>query len=274
MAVLPAGALAAPTHSPGAHAAGGDVTALIYPSIVNTRLVRAQAALDRSAKYADQGVPDKALLALTAARNNLTKAWTGAKYVIETTPPPVATDAAFHPRAFMKSGRLRIVKRHSKHAHRSAVSDVIPPAGAAVASPFDTAYAVFSLQHYAATTAVSLIDDTSGTTLAGVRSTLARSVNDRDAAIAYIHAIPVPPPADAKIGLAHSAGTPVATADWTTVMPNVTPQLDDEIQQVEGTLNEPGLTGAQTSILQGADYRDIRTERTLNLFWPPLPAEA
>jgi hypothetical protein len=176
----------------------------------------------------------------------------------------------------MKSGRLRIVKRRGhKRAHGSSVTDVIPPAGAAIASPFDTAYAVFSLQHYAATTTVGLIDDTSGTTLAAVRSTLARSVNDRDAAIAYIHSIPVPPPAAAKLAArAHSAGTPVATADWTTVMPNVTPQLDDEIQQVEGTLNEPGLTGAQTSILQGADYRDIRTERTLNLFWPPLPAEA
>jgi hypothetical protein len=276
MAALPTGALAAPSH-PAAHAAGGDVTALVYPSIVSTRLVRAQSALDRAAKYADQGVPDKALTALTAARNNLTKAWKGAKYVIETTPPPpVAGDAAFHKRAFMKSGRLRIVKRsRKKHAHGAAVSDVVPPAGAALASPFDTAYAVFSLQHYAATTAVGLIDDTSGTTLAAVRSTLARSVNDRDAAIAYIHSIPAPPPADAKRQVrAHGAGTPVATADWTTVMPNVTPQLDDEIQQVEGTLDEPGLTGAQSSILQGADYRDIKTERTLNLFWPPIPAEA
>jgi hypothetical protein len=54
-------------------------------------------------------------------------------------------------------------------------------------------------------------------------------------------------------------------------MPNATVQLDDEIQQVEGTLDNTGLTAAQTSILQGADYRDIKTERTLNQLWPPLP---
>src|SRR3954466_9878524 len=104
LAALPSGALAAPSHHAQAHAAGGDATALIYPSIVQTRLVRAQAALDRAAKYADQNVPDKALTNLTAARNNLSKAWTSAKYVIETTPPPApAADAAFHKRAFMKS---------------------------------------------------------------------------------------------------------------------------------------------------------------------------
>jgi hypothetical protein len=56
-------------------------------------------------------------------------------------------------------------------------------------------------------------------------------------------------------------------------MPNATAQLADEIQQVEGTLEETGLTGAQTSILMGADFRDIKTERTLNQFWPPVPAE-
>lgn len=268
MAALPAGALAAPTHHPGAHAAGGDATALIYPSLVQTRLVRAQAALDKAAKYSDLGMPDKAITALTAARNNLSKAWKGAKYVIETTPPPVAGDAAFHRRSFFRSGRLKIYKgRRGKRVH---AADVVPPAGAVPATIYDTGFAVLSLQHYAATTSVGLIDDTSGTTLSAVRSTLARSVNDRDAAIAYIHSIDVPPPVDDKVQ-AHSADDVVA--DWSTTMPNATVQLDDEIQQVEGTLDNAGLTGAQKSILQGADYRDIKTERTLNLFWPPLPAD-
>jgi hypothetical protein len=271
LAALPAGALAAPAHHAGAHAAGGAATALIYPSIVNTRLVRAQAALDRAAKFADQGVPDKAITALTAGRNNLTKAWSGAKYVIQTAPPAVAADAAFHKRMFRKSGRLRIYK--GKIGRRVHKADVVPPAGALPASMYDTAFAVLSLQHYAATTTVGLIDDTTGTQLAAVRSTLARSVNDRDAAIAYIHSIdPGPPAADARAH-AHGAGTPVGVGDWTTTMPNATPQLDDEIQQVEGTLAEAGLAPAQSSILLGADYRAIKTERTLNLYWPPLPAD-
>jgi hypothetical protein len=268
IAALPTGALAAPSHHAQAHAAGGDATALIYPSLVQTKLVRAQGALDRAAKYADLGAPDKAIVALTAARNNLSKAWKGAKYVIQNAPPPVADDAAFHRRAFLKSGRLRIYKVRGKRVHKA---DVVPPVGAVPATIYDTGFAVLSLQHYAATTSVGLIDDSSGTTLTGVRSTLARSLNDRDAAIAYIHSIDVAaPPADDKVQ-AHSADEVVAA--WSTTMPNATVQLDDEIQQVEGTMAGGGLTGAQTSILQGADYRDILTERTLNLFWPPLPAD-
>ena len=272
MAALPAGALAAPPHPAQAHAAGGDATALIYPSIVQTRLVRAQAALDKAAKYSDLGMPAKAITALTGARSNLSKAWTGAKYVIDTTPPPppAAGKAAFHRRSFFRSGRLKIYKgRRGRRVHGA---DVVPPVGAAPATIYDTGFAVLSLQHYAATTSVGLIDDTSGTTLTAVRSTLARSVNDRDAAIAYIHSIDVPPPAPAAKVQAHHAGTPVGAAGWSGTMPNATVQLDDEIQQVEGTLAGPGLTGAQTSILQGADYRDIKTERKLNQLWPPLPA--
>ncbi|HEV7884992.1 MAG TPA: hypothetical protein VGO81_15575 [Solirubrobacteraceae bacterium] len=271
MAALPAGALAAPQHHVQAHSAGGAATALIYPSIVSTRLVRAQAALDKAARYSDIGMPDKAIIALTAARNNLSKAWRGAKYVIRTTPPPPPADAkaVFHKRAFMKSGRLRIYTgRRSRRVHGA---DVVPPVGAVPATIYDTGFAALSLQHYAATVSVGLIDDTSGTTLTAVRSTLARSLNDRDAAIAYIHSIDIPPPpADAKVQ-AHHAGTPVGAGGWADTMPNATVQLDDEIQQVEGTLDNTGLTAAQTSILQGADYRDIKTERTLNQLWPPLP---
>jgi hypothetical protein len=274
IAAMPAGALAAPTHSPKAHADGGDATALVYPSIVNTRLVRAQNALDKAARYADQGAPDKAIVSLTAARNNLSKAWTGAKYVIETTPPPPAAADAFHKGAFMKSGRLRIAKKRTTSSKRAHGAQVVPPAGAAPATPFDTGFAVLSLQHYAATTTVGLVPDSSTTTLAAVRSTLARSLNDRDAAIAYIHSIPAPPPAAADSVTAHTAGTPVAAGDWSTTMPNVTPQLDDELQQVEGSLAQPGLTGAQTSILQGADYRDLKTRNTVNTYWPPVPADA
>jgi hypothetical protein len=268
LAALPSGALAAPSHHAQAHAAGGAATALIYPSIVQARLVRAQSALDKAAKYSDFGQPDKAIVALTAARNNLSKAWKGAKYVIDTTPPPPPAAAKFHKSAFLKSGRLRIYRGRRGKAVRQA--DVVPPVGAAPATIYDTGFAVLSLQHYAASTAVSLIDDTSGTTLAAVRSTLARSLNDRDAAIAYIHSVDPGPAPAAKVH-AHSAGTPVGVGDWATTMPNATLQLDDEIQQVEGTLTGTGLTGAQSSILAGADYRDIKTERTLNLFWPPIP---
>jgi hypothetical protein len=275
LAALPAGAVAAPSHH--AHAAGGaPVAPLLFPSIVNTRLVRAQSAIDRAAKFADRGDGAKAATELTAARLNLSNAWTGAKYVIKTAPPPApATDAAFHRGAFLRSGRVRIAKhRRSRRVHQAGTA---PVAGASpYASQYDTAFAVISLQHYAATVSVSLVPDTSGTTLTNVRSTLARAVNDRDAAIAYIHSIdPGPPPAaDAKVH-AHSAGTaPAAGSDWTTVMPNATPLLGDEAQQAEGEMEQPGVTAAQMSILKGADYRAIKTQNTLNQYWPPPPPAA
>jgi hypothetical protein len=274
---VPASSLAANTSGAHAHAAGGGETTLVYPSLVNTRLVRAQAALDRAAKYSDQGLPEKAIADLTAARNNLSKAWSGAKYVIQTTPAPPAEEASvFHHGAFMKSGRLRIYKKnpHAKSVKKKTAGkggQRVHKAGGAVgptpATPYDTAFAVLSLQHYAATTTVGLIDESTGTSLLAVRSTLARSLNDRDAAIAFIHSVDTKPPAEEEEGEEEEA------ASWSTTMPNAIPQLNDEIQQAKGTLAEPNLTGAETSILQGAQYRDLKTARTLNLYWPPPPPE-
>lgn len=263
LAVALSPAAVAQATSVKAHAADdGDATALIYPSLMNTRLLRAQSSLDRAARYADLAEPAKAVVALTAARSNLSKAWSGAKYVIATAPPPAppVTDAAsFHLRAFLRSGRLRIFNPDRHGLARKA--DAIPPIGAAPATIYDTALAVLSLQHYTVNTTVGLIDDSSGPTLSAVRSTLARSLNDRDAAISYIHSVdPGPPPPDSE------------DPSWSAVMPTAAPQLDDEIQQVEGTLAETGLTGAQTSILEGARSRTIKTQAKITQFWPPLPA--
>jgi hypothetical protein len=263
-AALPAPALAANSHV-HAHAAGGEETVLVYPSLVNTRLVRAQAALERAAKHSDEAQPAKAITDLTSARENLSKAWSGAKYVIQHAPPPPAEEASMiHRGAFMKSGRLRIYKptHHRKGlrvVHKAAVA-------ATPATIYDTAFAVLSLQHYAATTTVGLIDGSFGTNLLAVRSTLARSLNERDAAIAFIHSVDVTPPAEEE-------GEEEEEVGWAVTMPNAIPQLEDEIQQAEGTLAEPNLTGEQTSILKGAEYRGLKTDRTLNTFWPPKPEE-
>ena len=264
-AVLPSPALAANGGHVHAHAAGGEETVLVYPSLVNARLVRAQAALERAAKHSDEDKPEKAIIDLTAARENLSKAWSGAKYVIEHAPaaPPAEEATVMHRGAFMKSGRLRIYKpKHHKKGIR-AVHKAGGAVGPTPATPFDTGFAVLSLEHYAATTTVGLIDGSFGTNLLAVRSTLARSLNERDAAIAFIHSIDVKPPSEEE-----EEGEEEETASWATTMPNAIPQLEDEIQQVEGTHTEPNLTGAQTSILRGAEYRDLKTDRTLNTYWP------
>jgi hypothetical protein len=267
-AVLPASALAATTDHVRAHAAGGEETVLVYPSLVNARLVRAQAALERAAKHSDESQPEKAIIDLTAARENLSKAWSGAKYVIEHAPPapPAEEASAIHRKAFMRSGRLHIYKpvphkKGQRIVHKASVT--------VKATPFDTGFAVLSLEHYAATTTVGLIDNSFGTNLLAVRSTLARSLNERDAAIAFIHTLEPKPAGEEE----EEEGEEEEVATWATTMPNAIPQLEDEIQQAEGTLAEPKLTGEQTSILKGAEYRDLKTDRTLNTYWPPPPPE-
>jgi hypothetical protein len=265
---LPAPALAADGHV-RAHAAGGEETVLVYPSLVNARLVRAQAALERAAKHSDEAQPAQAIIDLTAARENLSKAWSGAKYVIQHAPPPPAEEAsaAIHRGAFMKSGRLRIYKPVHHRKGLRLVHKAEAGVGPTPATIYDTAFAVLSLEHYSATTTVGLIDGSFATNLLAVRSTLARSLNERDAAIAFIHSLPVTTPGEEE----EEEGE--EEVGWATTMPNAIPQLEDEIQQAEGTLAEPNLTGAQTSILKGAEYRDLKTDRTLNVFWPPKPEE-
>src|SRR3954454_10637713 len=73
--------------APKAHASGGGGGALLYPSIVNRRLVRGEKALDRANDYVDRDMPDKAITSLLNARRNMYAAWRGAKYLIDHAPP-------------------------------------------------------------------------------------------------------------------------------------------------------------------------------------------
>src|SRR5437867_13200238 len=85
--LVSAGAAAA---SVPAHIAGGDAGPPLYPSIVDVRLVRTEAALQRAVEFVDTAQADKAIAQLTIARAQMRKAWTGEKYVIDTAPPPAA----------------------------------------------------------------------------------------------------------------------------------------------------------------------------------------
>jgi hypothetical protein len=122
VAVAPA---AAQKPAPAAHAAGGDVVAMTYPSIVNTRVGRTNRALRRAVKQIENNDPASAAT-LKAVRRQMAAAWRGAKYIIRTTPPPpVAGDA-------------------SVHAHKSSFSNLV--LGATPASPADTGVRVPLLQ--------------------------------------------------------------------------------------------------------------------------------
>jgi hypothetical protein len=55
-------------------------------------------------------------------------------------------------------------------------------------------------------------------------------------------------------------------------MPNLVGLLDDEMQQVNGTLPTPGLAAGTKHVLQDALVQDTQTESKVNQYWPPLPA--
>jgi hypothetical protein len=238
-------AASAATAAPPAHIAGGDAGPPTYPSLVNVRLVQAQKALDRAFDYQGNGETDKAAVALRNARTAMTKAWTGAKYYIEhAPPPPVAGDDGV---AIITGG---------------AVGGASP-----YASPQDTAFAVFSVQHQVETTAMGMIDTASGALLNSVSTSIFAAMNARDAAIKYIHAIPAPPVAGDDSVDAKASGGAIAST-WATVMPNLVFQLDDELQQIDamGT-----LSAGKRRVLNAAELQATRTEKNVNAWWPPAP---
>jgi hypothetical protein len=234
---------------PIATTSGGDAGQLVYPSIVDVRLVRTEAALARATTWVDKGQASKAVVELKAAQTNMAKAWAAAKYVIKTTPPPVATDGAV--------------------AHSSGGA----PAGPSYASPEDTAFAVFSLQHDLVTTSLGLLDARDATLNKALPATITAAAITRDAAIAYIHSIPAPPVAGAGRVHANASGAPVVSG-WGTTMPNLLPVLDDEIQAIKGTRSmNPTFSKGIRAFLTAVRVQDQATEAAINKFWPPLPAD-
>lgn len=227
-----------------AHIAGGDAGPLLYPSIVNVRLVRTEAALERAVEFVDTAQVDKAVAQLSVARVQLRKAWTGAKYVIDTAPPPVAADGAV--------GRSR--------------GGAIPGASP-YADQYATGLAVISLQHDVAATAFGLIEGANTALLSSLSTTIFTALNGRDTAIAYFHSKDAPAPAST----ARVNGTPVV-AGWGSVMPQAIPLLGDELQQING-IQKGTVSLGVGRVLRAAELQDLKTQQTLNQFWPPAPAE-
>jgi hypothetical protein len=233
-----------------AHAAGGDAP-LPLPSIVRVRVDRGTASLARAADYVDRDMPDKAVASLLNARRNMYAAWRGAKYVIEHQPaaPPEAAPAQ------------RRVKARS-----SGTGAAVSP----YADPATTAVAVIGFQHTVATSAYGLLDGAKGALRDSVSTTIFAALDRRDSAIAYIAAIPPPPAEDASVH-AHASGGAIV-GDYATLMPAVVPDLDDEMQQIEGLVSGGALTPGEKRILNEADLQVFHTEQTVNTNWPPVAA--
>jgi hypothetical protein len=236
--------------APLAQASGGDVP-LPIPSIVNTNIVRAQAALDRAVTAIDQGQNATALPEFVSVATNVNDAWAAAQYVIETAPPPVEASAG-------------------SVAHTSGGAVV---GASAFAAPEDTAFAVLALQEQIITTAVGVIDqvDADPATLPYLRKMARAAIKGRATAINYIAAIPAPP-AEASPQAKPSGGA-VVGGNWAAVMPNLVPLLDDEMQIEAGTIAIDTTLSAKTQkTLTNWSNAAAAVEVKVNTLWPPVPA--
>ena len=247
--VTAAAPAAASTRGAEAHASGGDVVPLIYPSIVNTRVKRAERALDRATNQLEGGSSAKGLKSLKIVRRQMAAAWRGARYVIRTTPSPPAEEARV-------SGD--------------------GPVGPTLASPADSAFAVLTLQHDVATAMVQLVDGSHGTALAAISRTLYLTLDRRDAAIDDIRTLapPASPDAEEASVRARASGGEAVANGFDTVMPDVAGQLDDELQAIDGTRTEASdLTAGGRRVLKKSGAQVERTRLTVNAAWPPIPTE-
>jgi hypothetical protein len=234
---------------PVAGAAGGDVASLVFPSVVNVPFVRTRAALDRAVEYTDTAGGDatitaKAVASLAVVRAQLKKAWVGEKYLIDNAPTPVVADDL-----------------------RAELSGA-PVATSPFASAEDSGGELFNLYHEVATVSVALSAGAKGPLQSALSTTVFAALNQRDAAIAYIHLkAPPPPPADLRAG---ASGAPIA-AGWSGVMPGVADLLDDELQQLDSILEIKTLSDGAKRVFKSATLQDTKTQKTINTWWPPLP---
>jgi hypothetical protein len=252
LALVPA-ALAAPAGGHArhqkAHAAGGDVVTVL-PSIVRVRIERGTKSLERAGDYVDRDMPDRAVASLLNARRNMYAAWRGAQYVVLHAPPPPAEAGSFH----RKAGANRVKANAADYADAPT-----------------TAVAALGFQHTVASAAYGLLDGAKGALRDSVSTTIFAALNRRDQAIEWIHANQPPPPAEAGSfhRRARASGAPVV-GDFSTLMPGVVPDLDDEMQQIEGLLEGGALTPGEKRILGQAEFQIFKTEQKVNNYWPPV----
>ena len=230
---------------PVATASGDSGGPPVYPSLVNVELVRAQALLQDATSAQDMGDAAAAQKALNAVRPHLDRAWQGEKYLIDHAPPPVAGDDAV------------------------ARSSGAPVGASPYADQYVTAGGVLSLQHQVAVTAMGMLGAASEPLLTSVSKSLVAALNARDTAIAYIHKKDPPPVAAPDSVVAGASGAPVA-AGWGTTMQAVTPDLDDELQLIDGIRASVKLSPGRARVLNAAEVQDTRSQRTITQFWPPV----
>jgi hypothetical protein len=240
---------------PQANAAGSDVVAVTYPSLVRVRIARTERALERATRKIEHGKPAEAAVTFKVVRRQLAAAWRGAKYVVRTAPPPPVVDDALRPNA-----------RKSDD----------PPPGPAYASAPETAVRVLELQHAVAAEVAQLIDGAHGTGLDALALTLNFTNDRRDGAMNYILSVAPPPPPviEDRVHARKSQEEDAAAPTFDILMPTVIPDLDDELQGIEGLKSDAtDLTAGGRRLLNAAEAQVERTKAFVNTHWPPVPSE-
>jgi hypothetical protein len=271
-AVAPA-AQAAAAPPPVAQSAGSDAPAT-NPSVVGVPITRTDKALSSAADFVDQANGALAAKPLTAARRYLIRSYSGARYLIALPPPAPAEEARAEAARFKKLARraVRAVHRGGRaksafiHAHASQ-EDVAGPAFA------DTPTAVFNVltsEYAAATDAVGMYPDTTGTLQGKVKLVLDTAIILRNRLVKAIAAAEPPAPAEEGRVRAHTSQEEGAPT-FAPLMPGLNVLIDDEIQQLKATL--PSVPAAAAADLQAAITADQQIETQVNTLWPPAPAE-
>ncbi len=257
---------ASASDGPTAQASGGDVPPVV-PSLIQTRITRAENALERLTEKVDDQDSAGVVRVSKVIRRQTAAAWRGAKYYLRTAPPPVGEDAALN-------SKQRSLKQDD-------------PVGPVVADQFVSAVAVFGLVHDVTTQAVELTDGAHGNTLVGLSKTLFWTLDKRDAMVQDAKAfepVVVPEPdlaAARKLKAITSSGSghrklmddPVG-GSFAVLMPEVTAGLDDELQHIEGLRSDAtDLNARGKSILRQALTQILLTQRTINTIWPPAPVD-
>ena len=244
---------AAEKPSPKAQAAGGDAVVLNFPKLVQVRVDRTERALERATTRIENDNLTGAATTLKVVRRQLGASWRGAKYIIRTTPPPPPAEDA----------RVRV----------RAKSSGAGPTGPVYAAPADTGFLALTTIHDVSAAVAQLVDGAHGTGLAPLATTLNYANDLRDKAIQDIVALapPAPPAEDARARA--SGGAPVGSG-FDTVMPNVVPQIGDEIQAIDGLKSDADdLTNGGRGLLNRAQAQITKTKGVVNTTWPPAPTD-
>ena len=249
---------AAAGHGPPRHLMGGDA-APVVPSLIQTRITRTENALERLTRYVDNNEPAKVVTVGKVIRRQTAAAWRGAKYYLRTAPPPVVGDGLAAP---ARPRRARSLKGGA--------------VGPVVADQYASAIAVFGLAHDVSAEAIELTDGAHGNTLAALSRTLFWTLDKRDAMVQDAHTFDVPatPPDAARARAASRKLMDAPPPGFAALMPQVTSNLDDEMQHIDGLRSDAtDLDARGKSILRQAEAQILFTERTINTIWPPAPAD-